>query len=90
MKTKSLFVLAFAAALPFSMLAACTSDDSSQQDGGPQNKPDTGTDSTTQQDTGTQDTSTSDAGADAPNPCATGITYDNSVVPGWPNNVPTP
>lgn len=91
MKTKSFYALALAAALPFAMLGACTSDDSSTQDSGPQNKPDTGAgDANTQQDTAAQDVSTNDAGIDAPNPCSTGITFDNTVVPGWPNNVPTP
>lgn len=88
----TLLALALIAAAPLTMLGACSSDDSSQQDGGPQNKPDTGTDSTLPQDSGTQqDTSTAnDAGIDAPNPCSTGITFDNTVVPGWPNNVPAP
>ncbi len=84
------FAFAIIAAVPLTMLGACSSDDSSQQDSGPQNKPDTGTDSTLPQDSGPQETSTNDAGVDAPNPCSTGITFDNSVVPGWPNNVPAP
>ncbi len=91
MKKTTILALAIAAALPFTMLGACTSDDNGQTDSGPQNHPDTGTDSPVTQDTGTQDTSTTnDAGVDAPNACATGLVYDNTGVPGWPTNVPTP
>ena len=86
MKTRNLcLALALTAIAPVAFFA-CSSDDSSQQDGGPHN----GQDATT--DTGNPETSTtSDASTpDAPNACATGLVFDNTLVPGWPNNIPQP
>ncbi len=85
MKTRALLILVLAAASPLAIVH-CSSDDSSQTDGGPQNGKDSGSDVTTQNDTGTG----TDTGTDAPNACSTGITFDNTKVPGWPNAIPQP
>lgn len=86
MKTNLKLAALFAVALtvPAAALVACSSDDAPVK---PNNTVDSGT-----PDTGTQpDTGTPDSGADAaPNACTTGITFDNTRVPGFPNSIPQP
>ncbi len=77
MKTRSIILLAVAgaAAVPFITLAACNGDSSSQTDGG--------------NDVNTSDVNNkTDGGTDSS--CATGLAFDNTLVPGWPNNIPQP
>lgn len=87
MKTNLKLAALFAVALtvPAAALVACSSDDAPVK---PNNTVDSGTNDTgTLPDTG----SPSDGGADAsPNTCATGITFDNTRVPGFPNSIPQP
>jgi len=83
MKTRVLLALAIAAVTPFAFVAGCSSDDSSQTDGGPQNE------------AGGKDVTTDnaqpqpDSGTDGANQC-TGPVFDNGLVPGFPNNIPQP
>ncbi len=86
MKTRIILVLALAASAPLLTLVACNGDNSQQQDSGPQNNPDAGKDVAQQSDTGPG----TDAAPDAPNACSTGLVFDNTKVPGWPNNIPQP
>jgi hypothetical protein len=77
------FLALVALAIPTAALVACSSDPDPV---GPSNTLDAGKDQNVQPDA----TSTSDAGNDsAPNQCATGLTFDNKRVPGYPN-VPQP
>ncbi len=84
MKTRNL--LAVVAAIIVSaplFFVACNGDNSQTQDSGPQNNPDAGKDVQQTQDTGTNDVQqTTDGGA-----C---LTFDNTLVPGYPNNIPQP
>ncbi len=86
MKKNTLKLVALAAvaiALPTTALVACSSDPDPV---GPSNTLDAGKDQSAQPDA----TSTPDSGTDsAPNQCATGLTFDNKRVPGYPN-VPQP
>jgi hypothetical protein len=66
-------------------IVAC-SDNNTQTDSGPQNGQDAGKDVAQQNDSGPSN----DAGPDAPDPCATGLKFDNTLVPGYPNNIPQP
>jgi hypothetical protein len=83
-------VLALVATIPFASLAACNGDNTQQTDSGPQNGNDSGNkqDVAQQQDTGTQNDASSNP--DAPDPCSTGLKFDNTLVPGYPNNIPQP
>ncbi len=84
MNTKKIHVALLAAialAVPTTVIVACSSDPDPV---GPTNNPDAGKDVAVQPDVQT------DGGTDsAPNQCATGITFDNKRVPGFPN-VPQP
>lgn len=82
MKTRVLLALVIAAATPLVFVAGC-SDSSSQTDGGPQNEAG-GNDAAVDSNPGT------DSGTDGGNTCTTGLVFDNTLVPGWPNNVPQP
>lgn len=79
MKTNHLAVLAaIAIAIPTTVLVACSSDPDPI---GPTNNPDAGKDVSVQPDA----TAQPDGGSDsAPNVCATGITFDNKRIPGFP------
>lgn len=84
MKTTKLALLAVAA-LPIALFAACGGDDTAGP--GPQNKQDASqpdTSPTNQPDTGT------DGGQEAgPNPCSTGLVFDNKAsISSWPNVPP--
>jgi hypothetical protein len=85
MKTRNLFavVAAILVSAPL-FFVACNGDNSQTQDSGPQNNPDAaGKDVQQTQDTGTNDVQqTTDGGA-----C---LTFDNTLVPGYPNNIPQP
>lgn len=72
-----------ALAVPTTVLVACSSDPDPV---GPTNNPDAGKDVNVQPDVTAQPDGTADG---APNVCATGITFDNKRVPGFPN-VPQP
>lgn len=77
------FLAAIAIAVPTSALVACSSDPDPV---GPSNNLDAGKDQNVQPDA----TPTGDSGGDsAPNQCATGLTFDNKRVPGFPN-IPQP
>ena len=84
MNTKKIHVALLAAialAVPTTVIVACSSDPDPV---GPTNNPDADKDVVVQPDVQT------DGGTDsAPNQCATGITFDNKRVPGFPN-VPQP
>ena len=81
MKTRTLFILALAAAVPLVTMAACNGDNSNQTDSGPHNGQDAAPDIQQQNDTGPGH----DGGT-----CTTGLAFDNTLVPGWPNNIPQP
>ena len=87
MKTRSFLVLALVATIPFVTLAACNGDSSQTTDSGPQNGDSGGNKDVAQQNDGAPQ---NDAGPDAPDPCTTGLKFDNTLVPGYPNNVPQP
>lgn len=81
MKKLSLLGLAvFALAVPTSVLVACSSDPDPV---GPTNTTDAGKDQYVAPDS----SGTTDAAPDGttPNQCATGLTFDNKRVPGFPN-----
>ena len=84
MKTRTILFLAAALTAPFATMAACNGDNSNQMDGGPKNG-DSGSDIQQQNDTGNPDTSNNDGGG-----CSTGLSFDNTLVPGWPNSIPQP
>jgi hypothetical protein len=83
MKTRHLLVIVAAASVAAPLLiVACNGDNSQTQDSGPQNNPDASKDVQQQQDTSTNDVQQTDG--------ATCLTFDNSLVPGYPNNIPQP
>lgn len=79
MKTR-LFVLGLVAlSIPALAFVGCSDSNNNQQDGGPINQPDTGSNPDVQN-------PRQDGGADGgPNVCATGVVFDNKRVPGYPN-----
>lgn len=84
MKTRHLLaaVAAVIVAAPL-FFVACNGDNSQTQDSGPQNGQDAGKDVQQTQDTGTSDVQQQTDGAAC-------LTFDNTLVPGFPNNIPQP
>jgi hypothetical protein len=83
MKTRNVLLLCLAVTVPFVTMAACNGDNSNQTDSGPHNGQDTGPDTQPQND------AAADTGTDGGS-CSTGLSFDNTLVPGWPNNIPQP
>ena len=80
MKTRILLLGAIAVAAPLVTMAACNGDNSNNTDSGPHNG-DAASDVQQQNDTGPGQ----DGGS-----CSTGLSFDNTLVPGWPSNIPQP
>lgn len=85
MKTRYLLVLVAAVSVAAPVLIVACNGDNSQADGGPQNF-DSGNKDVQAQDTGTNDAQQNDGGSDG----AACLTFDNTLVPGYPNNIPQP
>jgi hypothetical protein len=80
MKTRTL-ILALVITVPALTIAACNGDNT-QSDSGPQNEAGSDVNSN-------PDTAKTDAGNDGGS-CSTGLSFDNTLVPGWPNSIPQP
>ena len=84
MKTRTLLAIAAAVLVAAPLLNVACNGDNSQTDSGPQNF-DGGKDVQVT-DTGTNDVQQTDGGSDG----AACLTFDNNLVPGYPNNIPQP
>ena len=84
MKTRNLLALVAVVVVSAPLVNVACNGDSTQTDSGPQNF-DAGKDVQVT-DTGTNDVQQTDAGNDG----AACLTFDNTLVPGYPNNIPQP
>ena len=84
MKTRNLLAIVATVLVTAPLFNVACNGDNTQTDGGPQNF-EAGKDVQVT-DTGTNDGQKTDGGSDG----ATCLTFDNTLVPGWPNNIPQP